>query len=79
MTCCRGRPWPRSPDSVDAARDKHSTRAHMAKAGLPTPRNMLIERPDQIEAAGSHVGFPAGGPDCQCWSVRSGRHALAPC
>ncbi len=49
------------PDSVDAARDKHSTRAYMAKAGLPTPRNMLIERPDQVEAAGNHVGFPAGG------------------
>lgn len=49
------------PDSVDAARDKHSTRAYMAKAGLPTPRNMLIERSDQVEAAGNHVGFPAGG------------------
>ena len=56
----RGRGWGR-PDSVDAARDKHSTRAYMAKAGLPTPRNMLIERPDQVEAAGNHVGFPAGG------------------
>lgn len=48
------------PESVDAARDKHSTRSYMAKAGLPTPRNMLIERPDQVEAAGNHVGFPAG-------------------
>ena len=32
----------------------------MARAGLPTPRNRLIERPDQVEAAGQHVGFPAG-------------------
>mmetsp|Transcript_14843 Transcript_14843/g.44835 ORF Transcript_14843/g.44835 Transcript_14843/m.44835 type:complete len:618 (-) Transcript_14843:511-2364(-) len=48
-----------TPESVDAARDKHSTRSYMAKAGLPTPRNMLIERPDQVEAAGNHVGFPA--------------------
>lgn len=45
---------------MDAARDKSETRASMARAGLPTPRNRLIERPDQVEAAGQHVGFPAG-------------------
>lgn len=48
-----------SPESVDAARDKHATRAYMSKANLPTPRNMLIERQDQVEEAGRHVGFPA--------------------
>jgi hypothetical protein len=55
QSCCL-----RSPESVDAARDKSETRASMARAGLPTPRNRLIERPDQVEAAGQHVGFPAG-------------------
>lgn len=35
----------------------------MARAGLPTPRNMLIEKPEQVEQAGLHVGFPAGGAE----------------
>lgn len=31
----------------------------MARAGMPTPRNMRIDCPDDIEPAGEHVGFPA--------------------
>lgn len=62
MTCTV---CPDSPDSVDAARDKSETRAKMAQAKLPTPRNMLIEKPEQIEAAGNHVGFPAGAFEAQ--------------
>ena len=49
-----------SPAAVDAARDKHSTRATMAAAGLPTPRNMLIQQPSDIGAAAEKVKFPAG-------------------
>ena len=49
-----------SPAAVDAARDKHSTRAKMAAAGLPTPRNMLIQQPSDIGAAAEKVKFPAG-------------------
>merc|ERR1719335_2153311 len=30
------------PSAVDAARDKHATRAALKAAGLPTPRNFLI-------------------------------------
>ncbi|KAL3140541.1 hypothetical protein ABBQ32_005121 [Trebouxia sp. C0010 RCD-2024] len=48
-----------APDAVDAARDKHSTRAKMAAAGLPTPRNMLIQQPSDISAAADKVKFPA--------------------
>lgn len=47
------------PDAVDAARDKHRTRACLAAAGLPTPRNFLIQDKSQLEAAGAKVGFPA--------------------
>ena len=49
-----------APDAVDAARDKHSTRAKMAAAKLPTPRNMLIQLPSDIQAAADKVKFPAG-------------------
>lgn len=56
-----------SPDAVDAARDKHSTRAKMAAAGLPTPRNMLIQQPSDIAAAAEKVKFPAGAkPQTSC-------------
>lgn len=48
-----------SPDSVDAARDKSSTRNVMAAAGLPNPRSFLIEDAAQIAEAAKHVGFPA--------------------
>ena len=48
-----------SPASVDAARDKSATRRVMEEAGLPNPRSFLIESIDQLDAAGSHVGFPA--------------------
>lgn len=37
-----------SPESVDAARDKHATRALMEQAGLPTPRNLLIKTADDL-------------------------------
>jgi len=47
------------PESVDAARDKHRTRACLADAGLPTPRNFLIKSVADLEAAASKVGFPA--------------------
>lgn len=49
-----------APHAVDAARDKHSTRAKMMAAGLPTPRNMLIQQPSDIGAAAEKVKFPAG-------------------
>lgn len=49
-----------SPDAVDAARDKHSTRAKMAAAGLPTPRNMLVQQPSDLQPAAEMVKFPAG-------------------
>jgi len=45
--------------AVDNARNKHATRAVMAKEGLPTPKNFLIKEEGEVEAAGNHVGFPA--------------------
>ena len=61
-----------SPAAVDAARDKHSTRATMAAAGLPTPRNMLIQQPSDISAAAEKVKFPAGAkPHKACPSMLS--------
>ena len=53
-----------SPHSVDAARDKHSTRSVMGSAGLPTPRNMLISEPEDVKRAAEEVGFPAGEECC---------------
>uniref|UniRef100_A0A7S1LDA9 ATP-grasp domain-containing protein n=1 Tax=Alexandrium catenella TaxID=2925 RepID=A0A7S1LDA9_ALECA len=47
------------PESVDAARDKHKTRAALKAAGLPTPRNGLIRCEDELDAVGSEVGFPS--------------------
>eukprot|EP00928_Gymnodinium_smaydae_P011752 TRINITY_DN14306_c1_g1_i2.p1 TRINITY_DN14306_c1_g1~~TRINITY_DN14306_c1_g1_i2.p1 ORF type:complete len:608 (+),score=93.10 TRINITY_DN14306_c1_g1_i2:64-1887(+) len=47
------------PESVDAARDKHRTRAVMKAAGLPTPRNMLIRNESELKEAAAHVKFPA--------------------
>lgn len=49
-----------APDAVDAARDKHSTRAKMQAAGLPTPRNMLVQKPSDLQEAADKVKFPAG-------------------
>merc|ERR1719277_1603075 len=53
-----GLPGP-PPAAVDAARDKHATRAALKRAGLPTPRNFLIHSEDQVQPAARHVGFPA--------------------
>eukprot|EP00928_Gymnodinium_smaydae_P073672 TRINITY_DN5682_c0_g1_i5.p1 TRINITY_DN5682_c0_g1~~TRINITY_DN5682_c0_g1_i5.p1 ORF type:complete len:622 (-),score=89.99 TRINITY_DN5682_c0_g1_i5:386-2185(-) len=53
-----GLPGP-SPAAVDAARDKHATRAALKAAGLPVPRNMLIASEADLPAAAKHVGFPA--------------------
>jgi biotin carboxylase len=47
------------PSAVDAARDKHVTRARMFEAGLPTPKNFLIEDSNQLKEASAAVGFPA--------------------
>lgn len=47
------------PSAVDAARDKHATRAALKAAGLPTPRNLMIHSEADLEAAAQHVGFPA--------------------
>jgi len=47
------------PACVDAARNKHATRAALKLAGLPTPRNMLITSEAEIEMAAATVGFPA--------------------
>lgn len=48
-----------SPEAVDNARDKHATRACLARAGLPTPRNFLIKNAADVALAGQQVGFPA--------------------
>lgn len=56
-----------SPQAVDAARDKHSTRAVMQAAGLPTPRNMLISEPEDVKKAAEEVCFPAGVHATTCW------------
>ena len=45
--------------AVDAARDKFATRAIMQDAGLATPANALIEKPEDLDAAAEKVGFPA--------------------
>mmetsp|Transcript_51644 Transcript_51644/g.109731 ORF Transcript_51644/g.109731 Transcript_51644/m.109731 type:complete len:631 (+) Transcript_51644:91-1983(+) len=47
------------PSSVDNARNKHATRACLKAAGLPTPRNLLIKTPEDVEKAIEQVGFPA--------------------
>mmetsp|Transcript_42101 Transcript_42101/g.100626 ORF Transcript_42101/g.100626 Transcript_42101/m.100626 type:complete len:607 (+) Transcript_42101:87-1907(+) len=47
------------PEAVDAARDKHRTRAALKAAGLPTPRNALIRNEAELETQGRAVGFPA--------------------
>jgi len=47
------------PEAVDAARDKHRTRAALKAAGLPTPRNGLIRNETELETVGRAVGFPA--------------------
>lgn len=44
------------PQAVDAARDKHATRAIMEEAGLPTPRNMLISAASELSKVGSRGG-----------------------
>jgi len=47
------------PAAVDAARDKHRTRAALKAANLPTPKNALIRNESELVAAGQIVGFPA--------------------
>jgi len=47
------------PEAVDSARNKHSTRACLKAAGLPTPRNYLIKSAGEVAKAGQLVGFPA--------------------
>merc|ERR1712176_285304 len=53
-----GLPGP-APESVDNARNKHATRACLAAAQLPTPRNYLIKTEADINAAADKVMFPA--------------------
>lgn len=48
-----------TPQAVDAARDKYATRACLAAAGLPTPKNARISAPTDVQPAGDYVGFPA--------------------
>eukprot|EP00932_Pfiesteria_piscicida_P021564 SRR837773.8346.p1 GENE.SRR837773.8346~~SRR837773.8346.p1 ORF type:complete len:631 (-),score=257.27 SRR837773.8346:222-1970(-) len=48
-----------SPAAVDAARNKHATRAKLKAAGLPTPKNCLLKSPADVEQAIQQVGFPA--------------------
>lgn len=48
-----------TPEAVDAARDKYATRACLAAAGLPTPKNARISAPTDVQPAGEHVGFPS--------------------
>jgi len=47
------------PAAVDAARNKHATRAALKENGLPTPRNMLINTTSDVPTAEKEVGFPA--------------------
>ena len=47
------------PSAVDGARDKQQTRTIMAKAGLASPKNILIHSPADLPKAAEHVGFPA--------------------
>ncbi|CAE8639294.1 unnamed protein product, partial [Polarella glacialis] len=47
------------PAAVDSARNKHQTRAALKAAGLPTPKNFLLQSMDQIPEAARQVGFPA--------------------
>lgn len=61
-----------TPDAVDLARDKFQTRRAMENAGLPTPRNMLCESPQDVEAAAKHVGFP-----CVIKPIAGARQACA--
>ena len=61
------------PDTVNyvaSVRDKHSTRTTMAEAGLPTPRNFLIEKESQVEEAAELVKFPAGAIQGLCIRCR---------
>eukprot|EP00629_Pelagomonadales_sp_RCC1024_P000439 CAMPEP_0119288328 /NCGR_PEP_ID=MMETSP1329-20130426/37064_1 /TAXON_ID=114041 /ORGANISM="Genus nov. species nov., Strain RCC1024" /LENGTH=527 /DNA_ID=CAMNT_0007289109 /DNA_START=89 /DNA_END=1668 /DNA_ORIENTATION=- len=53
-----GLPGPSSA-AVDTARDKHLTRAAMAKAGLPSPACKRVESAGDLAAAAAVVGFPA--------------------
>jgi phosphoribosylaminoimidazole carboxylase (NCAIR synthetase) len=38
---------------------QYLTRQALAAAGLPTPRNARISRPEDLEPAAQHVGFPS--------------------
>eukprot|EP00959_Pyramimonas_sp_CCMP1952_P153767 3217182-Pyramimonas_sp.AAC.1 len=44
--------------AIDAAKNKHETRRLMGLAGLPTPKNMLVESKEQLSEAVERVGFP---------------------
>jgi len=45
--------------AIDAAKNKFETRRLMGEAGLPTPKNFLLESAEQLKEAAAHVGFPA--------------------
>jgi hypothetical protein len=47
------------PAGIQAAKNKHETRRLMERAGLPTPKNFLIDDSTQLAAAAAHVGFPS--------------------
>lgn len=53
------------PDAIEAAKNKHQTRARMSKGKLPTPRNYLISSDVELKAAADIVGFPVGSPSQQ--------------
>ena len=53
-----GLPGPSSA-AVDTARDKHSTRAAMKAAGLPSPSCYRVNDETDLKKAASVVGFPA--------------------
>lgn len=48
-----------SPAGIEAAKNKHETRRLMERAGLPTPKNFLLEDSSQLAAAAAQVGFPS--------------------
>ena len=48
--------------AIDAAKNKFMTRKLMLEAGLPSPKNFLLQDASQLEEAAQHVGFPVRAP-----------------
>jgi hypothetical protein len=44
--------------AVGRCRDKHETRAALAAAGVPQPRSVLVDGPEEALEAAAHIGYP---------------------